>query len=101
MKKVSDVVKKGQHVKVKVLSVSGSKLSLSIRVSGKGMKTSQQYCLVPRMLTRLQGGDLNPTVNRMLATARGDESTVARNPEWYARGEVEEVYSVKMGDIEY
>ena len=33
MKEVGDVVKRGQHVKVKVLSVSGAKLSLSMRVS--------------------------------------------------------------------
>ena len=30
---VSDVVKRGDHVKVKVLSISGTKLSLSMKVS--------------------------------------------------------------------
>ena len=30
---VGDVVKRGDHVKVKVLSISGTKLSLSMRVS--------------------------------------------------------------------
>ena len=30
---VSDVVKRGDHVKAKVLSISGTKLSLSMRVS--------------------------------------------------------------------
>lgn len=35
MTNVGDVVKRGDHVKVKVLSISGTKLSLSIRVSNK------------------------------------------------------------------
>ena len=33
MANVGDVVKRGDHVKVKVLSISGTKLSLSMRVS--------------------------------------------------------------------
>ena len=39
----------------------------------------------------MTGEDLNPTVNRMLATAGGEESSVVRNPDRYARGEVEVV----------
>ena len=33
MTNVGDVVKRGDHVKVKVLSISGTKLSLSMKVS--------------------------------------------------------------------
>lgn len=37
VKDVGDVVKRGQKVKVKVLSVTGSKLSLSMKVDRKSV----------------------------------------------------------------
>ena len=33
IKEVSEIVRRGDHVKVKVLSITGSKLSLSMKVS--------------------------------------------------------------------
>lgn len=65
VKDVGDVVKRGQYVKVKVLSVSGAKLSLSMRD-----------------VDQVTGEDLNPAVNKMLTgTGGGEESSVARNPD--------------------
>ena len=40
---VSDVVKRGQRVKVKVLSITGAKMSLSIKVCGCGRRISWCY----------------------------------------------------------
>jgi ATP-dependent RNA helicase DHX8/PRP22 len=59
---VADVVKKGQRVKVKVLSISGNKMSLSIKD-----------------VDQITGEDVNPNVNKMLMG--GGEGGVVRNPD--------------------
>lgn len=65
---VSDVVKRGDHVKVKVLSISGTKLSLSIKE-----------------VDQRTGRDLNPNHNRLLVGGEvkdsGAPTFAARNPD--------------------
>ncbi|XP_019857665.1 PREDICTED: ATP-dependent RNA helicase DHX8-like [Amphimedon queenslandica] len=64
VREVSDVVKRGQKVKVKVLSITGNKMSLSIK------DVDQET-----------GRDLNYSVNRLLLTSEDEGGASARNPD--------------------
>jgi ATP-dependent RNA helicase DHX8/PRP22 len=64
IKDVGDVVKRGDKVKVKVLSITGTKLSLS-------MKDVDQFT----------GRDLNASVNHMLCHGDKKEEGLFRNPD--------------------
>lgn len=64
VREVSEVIRRGQRVKVKVLSITGNKMSLSVK------DVDQET-----------GEDLNPIMNRVLVGGEIQEGTSARNPD--------------------
>ena len=113
IKEVGEVVKRGQRVKVKVLSITGSKMSLSMKVrlvqsvQWNLKPTGWEYsgcngevgCFVDMGILSLfhcvdlsfsfqdvdqaTGEDMNPVVNRMLVGGEVKDAK-ARNPDRYS-----------------
>ena len=84
VKEVSDVVSRGQRVKVKVLSITGNKISLSMKVSCYCTCTVHWLiiCVYCRQdVDQSTGQDLNLGVNRLLVGGEVRDEGAARNPD--------------------
>ena len=82
VKEVSEVVKRGQRVKVKVLGITGSKISLSMKVCSFN-PSMFPFHLMPTLqdVDQRTGEDLNPVLNKMLVGGQVQDGSSARNPD--------------------
>lgn len=90
---VADVVSKGQRVKVKVLSFTGTKTSLSMKVGDisslstadspgcvRRQRVSSSFLIVLQDVDQETGEDLNPNRRRNLVGETNEETSM-RNPD--------------------